>query len=42
MRIIERILHMARTRSECWHVCLWCEHFDVCREDVRREGGKEE
>lgn len=34
-RIIKRMIHMSRTRSECWHVCLWCEYYDTCRKEMK-------
>lgn len=35
--IIERIMWMIRMK-DCRHVCMWCEYWDLCREE---ELGKE-
>jgi hypothetical protein len=39
-RLVERIRHMLRV-SDCRHICLFCEHFNRCKEeyDAGAEGG---
>lgn len=38
-RIIERLLHMIRTK-DCRHVCLFCEYYDICRNETREQEDK--
>ena len=33
MQVIERILHMLRVK-DCRHVCLFCEYYDVCKQEI--------
>ena len=33
MQVIERILHMLRVK-DCRHVCLFCEHYDMCKQET--------
>lgn len=38
-QIIDRIIHMIKTK-DCRHVCLFCEYYDLCKEETA--GEKEE
>ena len=33
MQVIERILHMLRVK-DCRHVCLFCEYYDMCKQET--------
>ena len=33
MQVIERILHMLRVK-DCRHVCLFCEYYDMCKQEI--------
>ena len=33
MQVIERILHMLRVK-DCRHVCLFCEYYDMCKQEM--------
>ena len=32
--IIERIRHMLKVK-DCKHVCLFCEYYDMCKEEAK-------
>ena len=36
MQVIERILHMLRV-EDCRHVCLFCEYYDMCKQETRQQ-----
>ena len=36
MQVIERILHMLRVK-DCRHVCLFCEYYDMCKQETGSE-----
>ena len=36
MQVIERILHMMRVK-DCRHACLFCEYYDMCKQETGRE-----
>lgn len=36
MQVIERILHMLRVK-DCRHVCLFCEYYDMCKQETQKE-----
>lgn len=41
MQVIEKILHMLRVK-DCRRVCLFCEYYDMCKQDTgSRKGVKE-
>lgn len=33
-KIIERIRHMLKVK-DCKHVCLFCEYYDMCKEEAK-------
>ncbi len=35
-KIIEKIIHMIKTK-DCKHICLFCEYWDICSEEVKAE-----
>lgn len=41
MQVIERILHMLRVK-DCRHVCLFCEYYDMCKQEIRAGGNRNE
>lgn len=36
MQVIERILHMLRVK-DCRHVCLFCEYYDMCKQETEQQ-----
>lgn len=38
-QIIDRIIHMIKTK-DCRHVCLFCEYYDLCKEETAGEKGE--